>query len=97
MLSNNERTPQVIRNAMLKFCIDDDPENYTLSQVLPDKGLLNYYCNECDYYVLNLLFDIFSEMILPMTANVYYAVNTEYDLNFLLRKKTWKNNTIPKK
>jgi len=36
-------------------------------------------------------------MILPMTANVYYAVNTEYDLNFLLRKKTWKNNTIPKK
>lgn len=39
MLSNNERTPQVIRNAMLKFCIDDDPENYTLSQVLPDKGL----------------------------------------------------------
>ncbi|XP_026817312.1 ral guanine nucleotide dissociation stimulator-like 1 isoform X3 [Rhopalosiphum maidis] len=74
MLSNNERTPQVIRNAMLKFCIDDDPENYTLSQVLPDK-----------------------EMILPMTANVYYAVNTEYDLNFLLRKKTWKNNTIPKK
>lgn len=44
MLSNNERTPQVIRNAMLKFCIDDDPENYTLSQVLPDKGLLfNYF------------------------------------------------------
>ncbi|XP_050439024.1 ral guanine nucleotide dissociation stimulator-like 1 isoform X2 [Adelges cooleyi] len=75
MLSNNERTPQVIRNAMLKFCIDDDPENYVLSQVLPDK-----------------------EMILPMTANVYYAVNTEYDLNFSLRKKTWKNNnTIPKK
>jgi len=44
MLSNNERTPQVIRNAMLKFCIDDDPENYTLSQVLPDKGLFNHYC-----------------------------------------------------
>jgi len=44
MLSNNERTPQVIRNAMLKFCIDDDPENYTLSQVLPDKGLFIYYC-----------------------------------------------------
>lgn len=40
MLSNNERTPQVIRNAMLKFCIDDDPENYTLSQVLPDKGMI---------------------------------------------------------
>ncbi|XP_050530881.1 ral guanine nucleotide dissociation stimulator isoform X2 [Daktulosphaira vitifoliae] len=75
MLSNNERTPQVIRNAMLKFCIDDDPDNYILSQVLPDR-----------------------EMILPMTANVYYAVNTEYDLNFLLRKKSWKkDNTISKK
>lgn len=37
------------------------------------------------------------EMVLPMTANVYYAVNTEYDLNFLLRKKTLKNNVIPKK
>jgi ral guanine nucleotide dissociation stimulator-like 1 len=43
MLSNNERTPQVIKNALLKFCIDDDPENYTLSHVLPDKGLYNYY------------------------------------------------------
>ncbi|XP_025207308.1 ral guanine nucleotide dissociation stimulator-like 1 [Melanaphis sacchari] len=64
ILSNNERTPQVIRNALLKFCIDDDPENYTLSHVLPDK-----------------------EVILPMSANVYYAVNSVYDLNFLLRKK----------
>lgn len=36
-------------------------------------------------------------MVLPMTANVYYAVNTGFDLNFLLRKKTLKNNTIPKK
>lgn len=42
ILNNNERTPQVIRNAMLKFCIDDDPNNYTLSQLLPDKGLLKY-------------------------------------------------------
>ncbi|KAF0702495.1 ral guanine nucleotide dissociation stimulator-like 1, partial [Aphis craccivora] len=64
MLSNKERTPQVIRNALLKFGIDDDPESYTLSHVLPDK-----------------------EMILPMSANVYYAVNSEYDLNFVLRKK----------
>lgn len=54
MLSNNERTPQVIRNAMLKFCIDDDPENYTLSQVLPDKGLFTYYCISCDYSLLHL-------------------------------------------
>lgn len=39
-------------------------------------------------------------MILPTDANVYYAVNTDYDkknLNFLLRKKMVKNNTITKK
>lgn len=38
MLSNNERTPQVIRNAMLKLGIEGNPDNYTLAQVLPDKG-----------------------------------------------------------
>ncbi|XP_026487881.2 ral guanine nucleotide dissociation stimulator-like 1 isoform X2 [Vanessa tameamea] len=62
MLSNNERTPQVIRNAMLKLNLDGDPDGYTLAQVLPDK-----------------------EMVLPANANVYYAVNTAYNLNFILR------------
>lgn len=38
MLSNNERTPQVIRNAMLKLGLEGNPEGYTLAQVLPDKG-----------------------------------------------------------
>lgn len=38
MLSNNERTPQVIRNAMLKLGIEGNPDSYTLAQVLPDKG-----------------------------------------------------------
>lgn len=38
MLCNNERTPQVIRNAMLKLNLDGDPDAYTLAQVLPDKG-----------------------------------------------------------
>lgn len=38
MLSNNERTPQVIRNAMLKLNLDGDPDAYTLAQVLPDRG-----------------------------------------------------------
>lgn len=38
MLSNNERTPQVIRNAMLKLCLDGNPDSYTLAQVLPEKG-----------------------------------------------------------
>uniref|UniRef100_A0A1B6C8Z3 Ral guanine nucleotide dissociation stimulator-like 1 n=1 Tax=Clastoptera arizonana TaxID=38151 RepID=A0A1B6C8Z3_9HEMI len=64
MLSNNERTPQVIRNAMLKLGIEGNPDNYTLAQVLPDK-----------------------EMVLPTNANVYYAVNTAFNLNFILRLK----------
>lgn len=38
MLSNNERTPQVIRNAMYKLGLEGNPERYTLAQVLPDKG-----------------------------------------------------------
>lgn len=62
MLGNNERTPQVIRNAMLKLGLEDDPDRYTLAQVLPDK-----------------------ELVMPKTANVYYAVNTNYNLNFILR------------
>ncbi|XP_013168232.1 PREDICTED: ral guanine nucleotide dissociation stimulator isoform X2 [Papilio xuthus] len=64
MLSNNERTPQVIRNAMLKLNLDGDPDAYTLAQVLPDR-----------------------EMVLPANANVYYAVNTAYNLNFILRPR----------
>ncbi|XP_022914117.2 ral guanine nucleotide dissociation stimulator-like 1 isoform X1 [Onthophagus taurus] len=64
MLSNNERTPQVIRNAMYKLCLEGSPDEYTLAQVLPDK-----------------------EMILPQNANVYYAVNTAHNLNFILRPK----------
>lgn len=38
MLCNNERTPQVIRNAMLKLNLEGDPDGYTLAQVLPDRG-----------------------------------------------------------
>ncbi|XP_072936910.1 ral guanine nucleotide dissociation stimulator-like 1 isoform X2 [Epargyreus clarus] len=64
MLSNNERTPQVIRNAMLKLNLDGDPDGYTLAQVLPER-----------------------EMVLPANANVYYAVNTAYNLNFILRPR----------
>ncbi|KAL0894968.1 hypothetical protein ABMA27_013456 [Loxostege sticticalis] len=64
MLCNNERTPQVIRNAMLKLNLDGDPDGYTLAQVLPDR-----------------------EMLLPANANVYYAVNTAYNLNFILRPR----------
>ncbi|XP_021924640.1 ral guanine nucleotide dissociation stimulator-like 1 isoform X3 [Zootermopsis nevadensis] len=64
MLSNNERTPQVIRNAMLKLGLEGNPDSYTLAQVLPDK-----------------------ELVLPPNANVYYAVNTAFNLNFILRPK----------
>lgn len=64
MLSNNERTPQVIRNAMMKLGMEGDPDKFTLSQILPDK-----------------------ELMLPANANVYYAVNTQFNLNFILRKK----------
>lgn len=38
MLSNNERTPQVIRNAMYKLGLEGSPDQYTLAQVLPEKG-----------------------------------------------------------
>lgn len=64
MLGNNERTPTVIRNAMMKLGLDDDCDRYTLSQMLSD-----------------------SELLMPPSANVYYAVNLNYDLNFILRLK----------
>lgn len=64
MLGNNERTPQVIRNAMMKLGLEANPDDYTLSQVLPDR-----------------------ELRLPANANVYYAVNTQHNLNFILRPK----------
>lgn len=64
MLGNNERTPQVIFNAMTKLDLKGTPDQYTLSQILPDK-----------------------EMLMPRDANVYYALNTQYNLNFILRSK----------
>ena len=49
---------------MLKHSLEGDPEDFTLSQVLPDK-----------------------ELVIPPNANVYYAINTQHDLNFVLRPK----------
>lgn len=66
MVSNHERSPQVIRNAMAKHGLEGNPEDFTLSQILP-KGV---------------------EMVLPPNANVYYAINTSCDLNFVLRPKS---------
>lgn len=69
MLGNNERTPQVIRNSMMKLGLEGDPDRYTLAQVLPDK-----------------------ELVMPPNANVYYAVNTAFNLNFILRPRKDDNN-----
>lgn len=38
MLSNSERTPQVIQNAMNKLDIEGNPDEWSLAQILPDKG-----------------------------------------------------------
>ncbi|CAG0880068.1 unnamed protein product [Darwinula stevensoni] len=64
MLSNSDRTPSVIRSAMMKHGIEGKPEDYTLAQILPH-----------------------GEMVFPSNANVYYAINTHHDLNFILRHK----------
>jgi len=64
MLSNREHTREVICSAMLKHGIEGSPDDYTLSQVLPDK-----------------------ELQIPPNANVYYAINTQHDLNFVLRPR----------
>lgn len=65
MVRNNERTPQVIRNALMKLGIEDNIDNYTLAQRLPDK-----------------------DVELPRNANVYYAVNTNFELRFILKRRT---------
>merc|ERR1719410_2379744 len=64
MLSNREHTREVICSAMLKHGIEGSPDDFTLSQVLPDK-----------------------ELQIPPNANVYYAINTQHDLNFVLRPR----------
>lgn len=71
MLGNNERTPQVIRNSMMKLGLECDPDKWTLAQCLPDK-----------------------ELVMPPNANVYYAVNTAFNLNFILRPKKDDNNKL---
>jgi len=64
MLSNREHTREVICSAMMKHGIEGSPDDFTLSQVLPDK-----------------------ELQIPPNANVYYAINTQHDLNFVLRPR----------
>jgi ral guanine nucleotide dissociation stimulator-like 1 len=64
MLSNREHTSEVICSAMLKHGLEGCPEEYSLSQLLPDK-----------------------ELMIPSNANVYYAISTAHDLNFVLRPR----------
>merc|ERR1711981_1296837 len=64
MLSNREHTREVICSAMMKHGVEGNPDDFTLSQLLPDK-----------------------EMQIPPKANVYYAINTQHDLNFVLKRK----------
>lgn len=64
MLSNREHTREVICSAMMKHGIEGTPDDFTLSQALPDK-----------------------ELQIPPNANVYYAINTQHDLNFVLRPR----------
>ncbi|XP_076314128.1 ral guanine nucleotide dissociation stimulator-like [Tachypleus tridentatus] len=51
-----------------------------------------------DYSLAQLLPD--GEIVFPYSANVFYAVNTQYDLNFILRPKInpeFSSNTLKKK
>lgn len=40
MVSNHERTPQVIRSAMLKHALEGNADDYALAQLLPKGGKL---------------------------------------------------------
>lgn len=42
MLSNNDRTHQVVRQAMLKLGLEGRPEDYSFAQILPQKGKANH-------------------------------------------------------
>ena len=83
MLSNKEHTREVICSAMLKHGIEGSPEEFTLSQVLPDKGKITQSEGEAS----KLTGLLFPELQIPPNANVYYAINTQHDLNFVLRPR----------
>ncbi len=83
MVGNHERTREVIRNAMMKHGLEGSPDNYTLSQLLPDKG--NRICLFLSGLISRFFF--LTELLIPDKANVYYAVSTQHDLNFVLREK----------
>lgn len=54
-------------------------------------GLLYFFSTAIFIYLLKTKFNksryFVTEMLLPANANVYYAVNTAYNLNFILRPR----------
>ena len=98
MVANHERTGSVIRSAMMKHGLEGSPDNYTLSQLLPDKGKIFLVIEKPqDFQCITkisrqhnkpiFIFFAISELLIPAKANVYYAINTQHDLNFILKEK----------
>ena len=98
MLSNREHTREVICSAMLKHGLEGSPDEFTLSQLLPDKGNHNTQSthHKSDQLkvacwrsrgLLFLTISLLAELQIPPNANVYYAINTQHDLNFVLRPR----------
>ena len=98
MVANHERTGSVIRSAMMKHGLEGSPDNYTLSQLLPDKGEIflliekyhygnNLFPNYHNSTISTFSYFFISELLIPAKANVYYAINTQHDLNFILKEK----------
>ena len=84
----------------MKHGVEGNPDNFTLSQLLPDKGTaVQLYASELleddactqNYemqYMAGSKNSTFSELQIPPKANVYYAINTQHDLDFVLKRKT---------
>ena len=81
---------------MMKHGVEGNPDDFTLSQLLPDKGTAAIYMHHKRFMQRKTLdarldeeltFPYISELQIPPKANVYYAINTQHDLNFVLKRK----------
>ena len=50
-------------------------------------GYSVYLIDFCSLMMRKIYFFFVPELVIPANANVYYAVSTQYDLNFILREK----------
>lgn len=73
MLSNNERTPQVVRQAMLKLGLEGRPEEFSLAQMLPDKGKYKNTRLVVIKAHLNYVTDTFQLLLLLYLLNINIA------------------------